>query len=349
MPSQKKLNFLICGLGSIGKVHLQKIIDIADNVIIIDPDMNTKDYLKSNSRYKNVQHFASFAVLEINLSDFITIVSNWGPDHFAMVNLAHNLDCRRFLIEKPLVSKIDSLIDLRNKVETKQIDIISNLPWSYGNLAQLINELSIRHKLGAVASLVVEGGAKCLVTNGIHYVGLAMKIYESLPSSVISSLNNSEINPRSSDFCFIEGTSVWTFPNNKYLTVSFVNNSHLQISIRVIFKFGRLLIEGNEAKVFSISQKDKSLIDKPSKTYQASELVQQFELFNLDSRIDGMNTIYRDICDENSVLWHDFRHGFDTTEAIFAMLISHEEKARIEFPLSINLTEKYTNREWHIS
>lgn len=349
VSEQKKRHFLICGLGSIGKRHLEKVVSSANNVIVIDPDVGIKTYLASNPQYAEVQYFESFTSLKLNLSDYICVVSNWGPDHFATVNEARNLNCVRFLIEKPLVSRIDTLFDLKDLAEMNRIEVISSLPWSYSTLVQRISELSFKHNLGAITSIVVDGGAKCLVTNGIHYVGLAMKLFKFVPLSVISSLHNSFVNPRQSHFQFIEGTSAWTFPENRFLTINFVNSSHLQISIKIVFAFGKLLIEGNEATLFAISDEDKALIDKPSRTYHARKLIEKFELFDLDSRVDPLDLIYQNICDNDSSLWLDFRHGFDTTEAILAMLISQEEKARIDLPLALNLVEKYKTHEWHIS
>lgn len=349
MSEDIRRNFLICGLGSIGKMHLQKILNVADRIIVIDPNVDVKIFLESKLPDKKVQYFDSLAKLSVDLTDFVSIVSNWGPDHFATVNHARNLNCRRFLIEKPLVSKLSDLFVLRDLAIEDSIDVISSLPWSYGNLVQKIDDLLNKYNLGEVASILVDGGAKCLVTNGIHYVGLAIKLFESIPTCVFSSLHNSFINPRQKHFLFIEGSAAWTFPNNRFLTINFVNSSHLQLSIKIVFTFGKLLIEGNIATLYMINEQDRALIDKPSRTYQASELIESFMLFDLDSRIDGLDVIYQDILDSNLGLWLDFQHGFETTEAILAMLISNEEKALIEFPLALDFIEKYKSRDWYIS
>ena len=57
----------------------------------------------------------------------------------------------------------------------------------------------------------VNGGAAGIVTNGIHYLDLAISIFNSSPKSVFSNLFSSSINPRSSDLDFWEGTAYFNF------------------------------------------------------------------------------------------------------------------------------------------
>ena len=84
-----------------------------------------------------------------------------------------------------------------------------------------------KKKLGGLPTLMcVNGGAMGIVTNGIHYLDLAISIFQSHPKYVISDLRNMKINPRSKALDFWEGSATWGFKNNKQLSINTSNFSN---------------------------------------------------------------------------------------------------------------------------
>ena len=340
---------MLIGLGSIGKSHLSHILGYSGGVAVIDPNYDVFKYLQVQNLTSRVEYFSNFENYQPSESPEIGIVANWGPDHFAAIKDLIKLGVKKLLIEKPLVSKLEDLYELKDLVSDNDVKIITNMPLSQGPLANTVHGLQLNKNLGEVQTILVSGGAKCLVTNGIHYIGLASKIFQSFPVNVVSSIENHPINPRSKDFVFAEGNSNWSYGNGKNLSISFSNNSHIQLSISIICKYGKIIIEENLATVFCISEKDHKKIDKPTRTFYPREIIDTFDPYHfLDGR-DGLGRLYAQIQSLDEDVWDNFEDGYRATEAIIGMLISSETCSKVDLPLVPKVKEKYLSREWNIS
>jgi predicted dehydrogenase len=349
MTLQRSPNFLLIGLGSIGKSHLSHILSYSGGVSVIDPNSEVFKYLQVQNLTSRVEYFSNFENYKPSESPEIGIVANWGPDHFAAIKDLIKLGVKKLLIEKPLVSKLEDLYELKDLVSDNDVKIITNMPLSQGPLANTVHGLQLNKNLGDVQTILVSGGAKCLVTNGIHYIGLASKIFQSFPVNVFSSIENHPINPRSKDFVFAEGNSNWNYGNGKNLLISFSNNSHVQLAIEIIFQFGKMVIEEDSATVFCISEADREKIDKPVRTFYAREILETFEPYHFSNGLDGLGNLYAQIYSSDDGCWKDFEHGFKATEAVIGMLISSETFSKVDLPLVPKVKEKYLSREWNIS
>lgn len=349
MTLQRSPNFLLIGLGSIGKTHLRHILSYSGRVSVIDPNPDVFKYLQVQNLTSRVEYFSDFENYKPREIPEIGIVANWGPDHCAAIKDLIKLGVKKLLIEKPLVSKLGDLHEIKNLISDNELKIITNMPLSQGPLANTVHELQLNKNLGEVQTILVSGGAKCLVTNGIHYIGLASKIFQSFPINVVSSIEGHPINPRSKDFVFAEGNSHWNYGNGKNLSISFSNNSHVQLTISIIFKFGKMVIEEDLATVFCISDADREKIDKPVRTFYAREILETFEPYHFPNGLDGLGDLYAQIHGSDDGCWKDFEHGFKATEAVIGMLISSETCSKVHFPFAPHVTEKYASREWNIS
>jgi predicted dehydrogenase len=349
MKSTRPANLVIVGVGSIGKVHLSNAIAIGAKVIVIDHDVNASQFLKLNPLYNKVEFFTGIDELTEPLEEFIGVVANWGPDHFATLDQLMSRGVKRFIVEKPLVSKISDLMTLWELAKNQRINLVTNLSISFGPLPNQILGYETNTKLGKVRSITVIGGAKCLVTNGIHYVGLASKVFNSNPTSVVSTLNHQPYNPRSKEFLFMGGVAFWAFSENRHLAVTFSNDSHVQLSITIVYEYGKVIIEGNTGAVYFITADDRKKIDKPSRTYYAKEILETFNPLQFENGLDGMGEIYRKLEFSDQPIWDDFDHGLTVTEALFGMLVSNETKSLVDLPLNSEIVKSYGSREWKIS
>lgn len=340
---------LIVGLGSIGKTHLKHILKFAGKIVVVDPKPQTLDYIQAFESPVAMEYYRSIALVPKDELIEFAVISNWGPDHFSLIQEVAKLGVRNLLVEKPLVSKLYDLEELKRASLKGELKIITNMPISQGPLASRVLSLQLKGKLGEVQTILVSGGAKCLVTNGIHYIGLASKIFQSHPVNVVSSIENHPINPRSKDFVFAEGNSNWGYGNGKNLSISFSNNSHIQLSLSMICQYGKIIIEENQATVFCISEKDHKKIDKPTRTFYPREIIETFNPYHFVNGLDGLGSIYAQIqfLDEN--VWNNFEEGYRATEAVIGMLISSETRSKVELPLAPHIKEKYHSREWNIS
>ncbi len=349
VTNRVKAKFIVVGLGSIGKVHLSKVVSRSEKVIVIDRNLEILNFLKSNPLYKKVVFHAQLESVQEPLESYTGIIANWGPDHFSILEELHRRGVRHFVVEKPLVSKLSDLYSLSQLVKNRALKVITNLPISFGPLPSLVSSYEANEKIGKVKSIVVSGGAKCLVTNGIHYVSLASKIFNSNPESVVSLLDNQPYNPRSQQFLFMGGVSIWEFSEHRHLTVSFSNDSHVQLVITVIHEFGKIVIEGDIGTVYYITENERAKIDKPSRTFYARQVLETFTPYRFEGGSDGMDEIYKALEMSNGPTGDDFEDGFNATEAVIGMLISSEMKALVELPLQSEVKDKYNSREWNIS
>lgn len=349
MSLHRSLSFVLVGLGSIGKTHLHYILANSGNVVVIDPAANVKKYLEEQNLTSSVDYFSSIENYRPKVSPKIGVIANWGPDHFHTIQELKKLGVKYLLVEKPLASKLQDLEELKQINSFGDLKIITNMPISQGPLVERIQELQVNKKLGKVQAILVSGGAKCLVTNGVHYVGLATKVFQSPPLSVVSSIESHSINPRSASFVFAAGNSNWNYGNSKYLSISFSNNSHVQLSTTIICEYGKIVIEEDLATVLCITDEDLAKIDKPSRTFYAREILGTFEPYHYASGLDGLGYLHQRIQSLDPSVWKDFEHGFSSTEAVIGMLISSETCSKVELPIRPEIKKKFDSKEWNIS
>jgi predicted dehydrogenase len=106
----------------------------------------------------------------------------------------------------------------------------------YSGLVKGLKALSESLAIGEPCGVFVQGGAACLVTNGIHLVDLAAQVFGRAPESVISSAIGELINPRSPELMFYGGTAVWSFGERKEATLCFSNLSSVAPYVSIYYR-----------------------------------------------------------------------------------------------------------------
>jgi hypothetical protein len=84
--------------------------------------------------------------------------------------------------------------------------------------------------------MVVTGGARGIVTNGIHFSELACDVFGGAPEHVVGSVRSEAINPRSPDLGFYGGTAVWGWPGGAELVISYPLTSSLREDTTVVYR-----------------------------------------------------------------------------------------------------------------
>ena len=251
---------IIVGLGSIGKRHAEYFFSTNTTMLFIDPSDKVEtwkdEHFKKNCKlYKSINSAKNF-IKKINLPKF-GIISNWGTQHYDSVISLEKLGVKNFLIEKPIansVYKIDELLKLSLK---KNVNYICGFGWRYSGLHEKINDIAV-NKLGGKPSILnYSGGAFGIVTNGIHYLDLAISLFDSYPRKVISSLKSSNINPRNDKLDFYDGTAVFEFKNNRRLILNASNESSVSPTADVICPLGKIKInEDMSITVYKRNEKE---------------------------------------------------------------------------------------------
>ena len=349
MPKERKKveSAIIIGLGSIGKAHLGRIIGLAKIVYVVDPSVEVRAYIANHQQIDRLTYLSSLNEFPVGIQIDFAIISNWGPDHFKTFSELSALGVKKFLIEKPLVTKINDFLSIRDTFANSELFVGVNMPWLEDGLKNQIFGLRDKHSLGPITNISISGGAKCLSTIGIHYIGLACLLFERDPIKVTALIDSKRINPRSLNLEYLAGTASWIFGPEKYLQICFSNSSHLQATAIVNFQFGRMQIDGTNLKILSLTQLDRNNIDKPTRTFYPTEVdIQSSELLG-GNAIHGTDVLVASILEE--VHPSSLSIAIKSTEALLAMLISSKEERAITIPIIDDLTSKYMDHEWNVS
>ncbi len=340
------LQVCLVGLGSIGQSHLRVLEGIKDiEVHVIDTDPNKSTF--NSILGENLKFYTDIQKVEIKGDATFAVISNWGPNHFESIMTLHDKGVTKFLVEKPLVSSIEHLEILAEMVNKKRIKLYSNFSMNFTSLISKVEFVTRNLKLGELCSISVTGGAKCLVTNGIHYLALANNLFNSNAVEVYGMLKHEPINPRSRDFLFLGGSSSWVYRNHETLSISFTNNSHNQLLVVLEFRFGRIILEGDSIKAFSIPSQVRDTLTKPNLTgYPRYVQEYDFSIAEGDS-LAGMKLLYSKML--NGELEDFSFSGVSECQAIFGMLISDREGVRVSLPLSQIYKQKFFTEDWKIS
>jgi len=166
----------------------------------------------------------------------------------------------------------------------------------YGGLIQALECFAAENELGGPVSLVVEGGAAGIVTNGIHWVDLAAGLFGSQPHHVVSTAYGDGINPRSPDVQLYGGSAAWTFDEGREAVVTFNNNSSISMMGRVFYRDAIIEID-DELNVTARRRDMKAVGQFPSITRTGPVIVDLFrgQLPGVSSLADGMKTALSEI------------------------------------------------------
>ena len=140
------------------------------------------------------------------------------------------------LCEKPLTSSVKLAEVMCQCAEREGISLSVNHYIRYSNLAEELEKFCSKNHLGLPVSIVVDGGAGCLVTNGIHWIDFAIRLFDSVPEQVFSTARGEPINPRSRNLEFYGGSAIWSFHQNREAVFSMSNSSSISLRCCIYYR-----------------------------------------------------------------------------------------------------------------
>jgi predicted dehydrogenase len=336
---------LLIGHGSIGKFHLDKMVDLVENVDVIEPSPKNQTSTIQKKHACKINFYNNLSNLPDGKLYTFAVIANWGPDHVSTILKLLQKGITKFLVEKPLCDSLSDLKLIEDLISENKIELISHYQWSYSYLPELINEMATKHFLGNVISMVANGGAKCLVTNGIHFLALAEIIFNDLPIASSIIYVNDEINPRNNKFVFLEGNATWKYPNSKYLSVNFFNKSHISLICIINFEYGYAIIQNDEIKMYAIPLDTRIQLISPTRTANASELIYKGPAFSYPDGSDGTDLIYSKLL--NGLTSEDSTHGIQTIKD-FILTLEKNKDSELDRDLS-RITNEQLKKKWNLS
>jgi predicted dehydrogenase len=335
---------LLVGCGSIGKKHLQEMLNLFDHVTVVDINEEALSWAQTEGGAK----VSTATSLESVLAEFspydVATVANWGPDHVPTIRALQAKGQKNFVVEKPLSDSIADARDILGEVERAGGKLWINLTRRFSGLPAGILRVAAEHNLGELKGVTVTGGARCIATNGIHYLDLATVLFGSSPISVTADLETQNINPRHESLAFYEGSVNYNYAGGKRFNCVFLNQSAVTENVRFYWRDaeGEMMPNGDFA-LRRRNQDEIATYPAVTRTGYAQDQVFRENLWLTPEGKTGMTALYETVKAGKSV----GDTGTRTAEDLLAALHASELGQRLNLPVDEKLVD--INRHWSIS
>lgn len=340
---------ILIGCGSIGKRHLELLVQKFTTVIVVDPASITSKFLsekyKENVIYKKSLNECSNKELE-NIQ--LAVIANWGPDHFQTFLELEKLKIENFILEKPLVTSLSELAKLKKIVSAKKLNVLVNQGWQDTNLVSQLKIAETKLDIGLPVAIFINGGARCHSTAGSHYIHLANSIFETLPTKVNGLFQSLPINPRSKNLDYIDGNLFALYSFGKELSINFSNLSSISGELQIYYENALGILNESHLTVFS-RDKNREYSEIITRYGPPNKKIFEGELLNEGSKKWGqLEGIYKSIFDNskynNSII---FERHCDSNKILLYALISNEMGKYLVFDQK--LPRKFKKMKFRIS
>ena len=325
---------LLIGYGSVGRYHAKALAARSTSLAIVDPKAAAREQAKgAHPDAVVVERLEDLGGRGFDWSGALAVIASWGPSHASVFHALADRGVRAILCEKPLASSVELADGMVRRADRDGIALAVHHYIRYARLARALRGLAQECGLGEPVSIVSEGGACCLLTNGIHLIDFAIELFGSDPESVISTARGEAINPRSPDLSFYGGSAIWSFPGGRESVIAFSNQSSLTWLTRVYFRdafaeFGDSL----EARVFA---RDRASVEKfpaITRTGRASQPVGEGALAGVLGFEDGIRGALDDVAQARPGVSAG-SIGRTAVSACIGALLSSRERRAVDLPI----------------
>jgi predicted dehydrogenase len=344
-----QMHGLVVGHGSVGRHHVIMLADLTEHTAVVDSDPEKLVAAKAQHPHITTSDsLESLAELGWEFAETIAIISTWGPSHSDVFHKLADAGVKNIMCEKPLASSLATAKAMMKRAEDDGISVGVHQSHRSAGRAEGIMELAESSGLGKLRSYVVTGGAAGIVTNGIHYIDLAAILFNEWPHEVTSTAQGQPINPRSPDLIFYGGTVVWSFSDNRSMTLTFDNGSRVGVEMQMIFENGVISqgADGSKALVRKIPDNPTGINMAVTRLAEPSEVVFEGKIPGMMDFADATEKIVLDIA-TNAVENCTMEHGYRSVESVIGAILSGEFHSRVSLPIDEN-SDAFT-REFQIS
>jgi predicted dehydrogenase len=259
---------VVLGFGSIGRRHSQALERIGACLAIVNRGAPARRAaLDAHPAARIAPTLDALDETGFPWFDAAAVVASLGPSHAEHVRNLLERGVRRILCEKPMASSVFDAAEMARRAENDAQWFGINHTLRYARLCEGLEAVAAANGLGPVGSLLVEGGAACLATNGIHWLDFACQAFGAEPKSVVSTASGLSINPRSPNLAMWGGTAIWDFGQGREAVISLNNGSSVVHETRVFYRDAvaelRYVPTLNDAVVhLRLLRRDKASVDR---------------------------------------------------------------------------------------
>jgi predicted dehydrogenase len=339
---------VVIGYGSVGRRHAKQLEGLASKLVIVDSN--------ARAREAAAEDFPSAVITDrleaLDGSAFwwpsaVVVVATWGPSHANLFEAIAERGVRHVLCEKPLASSVQLADTMASRAEREGIAMAVNHYIRYSGLVPALRGFTSRQELGSPVGVVVDGGAACLLTNGIHWIDFASELFDAMPKSVVSTAHGEHINPRASDLLLVGGTAVWQFDEGREAVISFNNRSSLALKARVLYR--NAIVEINSDLLLRVRCRDEETVRKlptVTRTGHPSKLLFEGALPEVRDYGACLREAIRDVL-ENGGRICPARVGVTSLSACIGALVSSRIRRAVDLPIAPGSPEGA--EKWSIS
>lgn len=338
---------LLVGAGSIGKRHARTLIRRYAQVIVVDPSVAVGEWVQSELRENDLYFKTLDEALEFMTGrgkSVTAVIANLGPDHFETFTKLADFGIQRIFCEKPMAHSIQYAWDMVTRASLEEIILTVGLQRRYEGIAKQVKQSAVEFLGGAPVAIIGHGGAQCLITTGMHWIDFAIEVFEVAPTRVVALAHSKKFNPRGPHLDMWGGSASWEFPDDRFLSLTYLNSSSVEGGLHVYCPSGRFdFMPDGSVRMFRRNA-DEILAD-PRLTRVGDAQIDQS--FLLRSPADTPISLALDELDSESELTYSSFDAAVSLEAAIGALIAAEDKRTVEFPISLG--DPYYARKWDIS
>ena len=349
MQHREALTGLLIGYGSVGRRHAEAIRAYCGQLAIIESNESARSRARQN-------HAAD--IVEPNLEALdgdgfpwestLAIISTWGPSHAQIFHALADRGVKRVLCEKPLACSVAHAHCMVRRAKNESIALGVHHFVRYTQMGSALKRFAVDQELGPPVALQAQGGAACLVTNGIHWVDFAAELFDAPPERVISTCYGDHINPRSPDLLLLGGTSVWSFGDGREAVLTFSNYSSVALSVRVLYRDAVVETDADAAHVVIRRRDRESVARYPAvtRTGRATEVLFEGALPEMRSFQEAMAAALAEVAAAR-VDTAPATVGAAAVSSCIGALISSRERRSVDLPLDPE--SSWGQEQWPIS
>ena len=228
---------ILIGYGSIGGYHAKLLDKRCAKLAIVDRNESARvDASKGYPECHTASSLEDVDAAGWDWANTLAVIATWAPSHSELFHKLVDLGVRRVLCEKPLAHSVRAAADMVATAKRDGVALGSHLHREYSGFSEAMRNIEREIGIGDPCSMIVHGGAAGLVTNGIHYLGMAAALFGRAPDSVVSTASEEATNPRSPSLRMYGGTATWSYGDGRELAMFMNSMSSIAIRMQLVYR-----------------------------------------------------------------------------------------------------------------
>lgn len=339
---------LLIGYGSIGRYHAEVLNEMCAPLVIVDGKEEARRQAKeAMPAARTAESLAELDGLTLD-AETLAVIATWGPSHAPLFHELVDRGVRRIFCEKPMANSVAEARRMLERAKQDRVALGVHHFLRFARFAPALLDFAAANGLGEPVAVVVEGGAACLLTNGLHWIDFASTLFGAPPQRVVSTARGQRINPRSPDLMLYGGTSIWSFGEGREAVICLSERSSVTLTARIYFRDA--VVETDKgAEHVSVRRRDRAAVERyPAVTRigPAVETLFEGQLPGMLSFREGLEVALSETA-AGEVVTSPAAAGLEAISSCIGALVAARDGTAIDLPIEADSPEG--REQWPIS